>query len=407
VSFLVMELAEGPSLADRLAAGPLPWRVAVRVCAEVAAGLAAMHDRGLVHSDVKPGNVMLTRTGAKVVDFGIATVAGDHADRSPGGLVLGTPAYLAPERVTGGAVTPATDVYALGLLLYRALTGTMPWSAATATGMIRAHCYVGPAPLPAIDGLPWQVRRLCGQCLSKDPAERPDSAGIARVLRAAAEVPSRSGHPARVAAGTMAAIVLACGLLTASQPGRPGSPLRSTAIAAGPAGYAGAPAGCAVRYQTRRDVDGAFAVDLTVTNTADRAVSGGTVTFDFPGRQQITAAGWTQSGRQVRSPAGVAALAPRASVTLRLTGTHPDDNPLPTRFALDGAGCAAQVSGATSITDTEARGVGPEDPPNGGSTSGSTSGTGGGKSSGGGMSNGSGKSNGTGKAKGKGKGKNK
>ena len=138
--------------------------------------------------------------------------------------------------------------------------------------------------------------------------------------------------------------VLAAGLPAASQPHRAGS---------------SAPATCAVRYQTQRDVDGVFAVDVTVTNTGTRPVTGQTLTFDFPGRQQITNSdGWTQAGRLVRSTAGAVPLPPHAAVTLHLTGTHPDDNPLPTEFALDGADCTAQVSGATSTADTSDQNTG-------------------------------------------------
>ncbi|MDT4986235.1 MAG: eukaryotic-like serine/threonine-protein kinase [Micromonosporaceae bacterium] len=188
VPYVVMELISGRTLAARLARGPLPWRAALRVGAEVAAALAAAHARGLVHRDVKPANVMLTAAGAKVVDFGIAAVAGESGAPGPEGVVLGTPAYLAPERLAGGVVRPATDVYALGLLLYRSLTGSLPWQAETTTQMIAAHVYVEPAPMPSVDGLPDGVAELCLRCLAKDPQERPTSREVARTLAAAAGI---------------------------------------------------------------------------------------------------------------------------------------------------------------------------------------------------------------------------
>src|SRR5690242_3416075 len=91
VPFVVMELVEGPTLAERLARGPLAWPAAVRIAADVAAGLAAAHARGLVHRDVKPANVILTASGAKIVDFGIAAVAGARTDGDGTGVLLGTP----------------------------------------------------------------------------------------------------------------------------------------------------------------------------------------------------------------------------------------------------------------------------------------------------------------------------
>jgi hypothetical protein len=199
VPYVVMELVDGPTLEDRLSRGPLPWRVALRLGAEVAAALAAAHARGLVHRDVKPANVMLTRSGAKVVDFGIAAVAGDTGEVRPGGIVLGTPAYLAPERMAGGPVRPATDVYALGVLLYRALTGRLPWQAETTTQMIKAHVYAEPSPLPSVPGLPDGVAELCLRCLAKDPEQRPTSRQAARTLAAAAgiRVPLHADEPGK------------------------------------------------------------------------------------------------------------------------------------------------------------------------------------------------------------------
>ncbi|MCU7723156.1 serine/threonine protein kinase [Actinoplanes sp. KI2] len=182
VPYVVMELNDGESVAARLGRqGPLPWREAVTVAVEVASALATAHARGLVHRDVTPANVMLTVTGAKVVDFGISAIVGER-DAAPDGSLLGTPAYLAPERLAGAQVSAATDVYALGLLLYRLLTGRLPWPAGTTAEALRAHLYADPDPLPSLPGMPGSVGELCLRCLAKSPADRPDAAAVARAL---------------------------------------------------------------------------------------------------------------------------------------------------------------------------------------------------------------------------------
>jgi hypothetical protein len=195
--FVVMELVDGESLAVVLSrARVLPWPVAVRICAEVAAALAVAHARGIVHRDVTPANVMLTASGAKVVDFGISALIGEN-DIDPDGSLLGTPAYLAPERLVGGQVSPATDVYAVGLLIYRTLIGQLPWDVGTTTALLRAHQYTEPEPLPPVEGLPPAVSALVGRCLEKLPDDRPSSAELAHILAA---VVAEAPHVARVRA---------------------------------------------------------------------------------------------------------------------------------------------------------------------------------------------------------------
>ena len=182
VPYVVMELIDGESLAAVLArVRRLPWQHAVRITAEVAAALAAAHARGIVHRDVTPANVMLTPSGVKVVDFGISALIGEN-DIDPDGSLLGTPAYLAPERLEGGQVSPATDVYAVGLLIYRTLIGQLPWDVGTTTALLRAHQYTEPEPLPTVEGLPPAVAALVGRCLEKRPEDRPSSADLAHVL---------------------------------------------------------------------------------------------------------------------------------------------------------------------------------------------------------------------------------
>lgn len=187
-AYVVMELVPGGTLEQRLRAGPLPVKVAFRICAEVAAGLAAAHAHGLVHRDVKPANIMMTPNGAKVVDFGIAAAARPDGAGDPEEELLGTPSYLAPERLTGDSVQPATDVYALGVLLYKLLAGRAPWDADTTTKMLTAHVYTEPAPLPALPNVPGDVIDLCHHCLRKDPAQRPGARDVAAILAGAAGV---------------------------------------------------------------------------------------------------------------------------------------------------------------------------------------------------------------------------
>ncbi|MEU4422754.1 serine/threonine-protein kinase [Actinoplanes sp. NPDC024001] len=199
VPYVVMELNDGESVGARISRqGSLDWREAVMISAEVASALATAHARGVVHRDVTPANVMLTGAGAKVVDFGISAAIGQR-DAAPDGSLLGTPAYLAPERLGGASVSPATDVYALGLLLYRALTGRLPWPAGNTAEALRAHLYADPEPIPELPGMPDAVADLCLRCLAKSPTDRPGAAEVARALAATVGVrviipPLRAGE---------------------------------------------------------------------------------------------------------------------------------------------------------------------------------------------------------------------
>jgi len=172
--FVVMELVHGQTLARALRHGPMPWPQAMTVAAQVASALAAAHAHGVVHCDVTPANVVLTGGGVKVIDFGIATVLG--ASRVEAEPRFGTRGYLAPERYDPQApITPAADVYALGVLLFEALTGHRPDKADT-PARLRA----------AVPELPGEVAEVCFRCLADDPAGRPGSAELAGAARTAA-----------------------------------------------------------------------------------------------------------------------------------------------------------------------------------------------------------------------------
>lgn len=147
VPFIVMEQLSGTTLADRVADGPLKQSEVRRLGLEMLSALEASHEEGIVHRDVKPGNVMLTENGvAKVADFGIAKAV-EGMDVTATGMTLGTPAYLAPERVAGEPATAASDVYSVGVVLYELLTGKKPFEADTPLGMVRAIQQDEPEPL--------------------------------------------------------------------------------------------------------------------------------------------------------------------------------------------------------------------------------------------------------------------
>ncbi|MFI7246935.1 serine/threonine-protein kinase [Micromonospora chalcea] len=181
-SFVVMELLAGEELEHRLTEGPLPWPAAVETGAQVAEALAAAHRLGIVHRDVTPANVMMTGTGAKVLDFGIATRVGTPDDDEDGGT-FGTPAYVAPERLDGAPAQPATDVYSLGVLLFETLTGHPPYPAETWEELSAALAETPEPSLDDVPGLPGPVADICLRCLARDPRRRPTAHRLAAVLR--------------------------------------------------------------------------------------------------------------------------------------------------------------------------------------------------------------------------------
>jgi hypothetical protein len=199
IGYLVMELVAGQSLADRLAGGPLPWPEAVRVGQQVAAALAAAHRLGVVHRDIKPGNVMLTDAGVKVLDFGIAAMTG-RLDTDPGRL-KGTPTYTAPERLdTSTPAVPANDIYSLGVLLYEALTGRPPavlrdWAQAAG-----AHRDAATVPQPMVAGLPAAVSALCAELPVAGSGAATDRGTAGGGARRRARRTRTGGHHARGAA---------------------------------------------------------------------------------------------------------------------------------------------------------------------------------------------------------------
>ena len=197
-AYLVMELLDGPLLSDRLRRGPLDWHFAARVAAEVSAGLAAAHGHDIVHRDVKPGNIALTPTGAKLLDFGITTGAGE-TDRIIEHTIIRTTAYIAPERLQGRPVMPATDMYSVGVLLYQMITGELPWPSNTDEELLNSHRLATPAPLPRIDGLADEVGDIYAGCLDKRPSERPTAVAAALLLAATVDaqvyLPPISGPP--------------------------------------------------------------------------------------------------------------------------------------------------------------------------------------------------------------------
>jgi serine/threonine-protein kinase len=167
--YLVMEYVDGPSLADILAVDPIEPVRALDVISQAADGLSAAHRAGLVHRDVKPGNILISREGhVKVTDFGIAHAAGQAPVTSPG-LVMGTTQYMAPERIAGGPGTAASDIYALGIVLHECLTGVPPHDGSPAEVMA-AHLYLPLPPLPA--DVPPELDDLVARLTAKDPAVR-------------------------------------------------------------------------------------------------------------------------------------------------------------------------------------------------------------------------------------------
>ncbi|MBE1587438.1 serine/threonine-protein kinase [Nonomuraea angiospora] len=195
--YLVMKFVDGEPL-DRLLArlGRIPPQPAMELIAQAASALQAVHDRGIVHRDVKPGNLLVQRDGTLVLtDFGIAR--SDLANRlTDAGMVLGTAAYCAPEQAEGAPVTPAVDIYALGVVAYECLVGQRPFDGDSAVTIALKHIREAPPPLPA--DIPQAVRTLVEVALSKDPARRfPTARAMSEAAKAIAngQTPAPTPEP--------------------------------------------------------------------------------------------------------------------------------------------------------------------------------------------------------------------
>jgi eukaryotic-like serine/threonine-protein kinase len=202
VCFIVMELFEGTTLEDRLRdGGPLPPAEAARMLSGILRGLAHAHREGVVHRDVKPGNVLLDRDGhVKVTDFGIAKAAFATSDLTTTGDLLGTARYLAPEQVAGGSVDHRADLYACGIVLYECLTGRTPFEADSHIATATMRLADTPKPPGALrPGIPRRLESVTMRALAREPEERFQSADEMNSALGPAAPPGGAGPVARPA----------------------------------------------------------------------------------------------------------------------------------------------------------------------------------------------------------------
>ncbi|MGA8014093.1 MAG: serine/threonine-protein kinase [Candidatus Acidiferrales bacterium] len=197
---LVMELVEGPTLADRIKAGPIPIDEALRIAKQICDALEYAHERGIVHRDLKPANVKVTKDDAvKVLDFGLAkAIEGEAIDvdliNSPtmsrmatlAGVLLGTTAYMSPEQAKGKPVDRRADIWAFGCVLYEMLTGQMAFRGESVTDTLAAVIKEEPDWSQLPTATPIRVRVLLRRCLQKDPKQRLRDIGDARIALAVA-----------------------------------------------------------------------------------------------------------------------------------------------------------------------------------------------------------------------------
>jgi eukaryotic-like serine/threonine-protein kinase len=390
--YLVMEFVAGRALADALKGHDIAWPAAMACCAQVAAALAAAHRRGLVHRDVTPANIMLTPSGAKLIDFGISAIVGQPEADADGNL-RGTPAYVAPERLPDRVVTPAADVYSLGLVLYQSLSGHLPWRATSAQELWALRDTIPPDPLPAIEGLPAEVGEICLRCLARDPEDRPDAARLAEVLNALAPAGSGAALAHALDEPTEPTHLLMTRVSTTSAALRPTrtkflAAVGAASLALGSLGWsltgwnpahttptlqalsAPAPAvpACAATFDLKSNDGGHFQAAITATQREQGLPDGWQLSLHLPVTQTVDidpAGGWRREADALTSPAQPA-LDLGGSARLTLAGRHTGVIPLPTMLHVDGQACDvtvfASAPASTVMAGKDARGEGDRQP---------------------------------------------
>jgi len=204
---LIMELVEGPTLAERIKQGPIPLDEALEFARQIGDGLAAAHDKGIVHRDLKPSNIKITPSGTiKLLDFGLAKSDGPWATATPAdetptltvastgaGVILGTAAYMPPEQARGRSVDRRADIWAFGVILYEMLTGTQTFAGDTVSDVLASVIRQD----PDLSRVPAKVRPLLRRCLEKDPKKRLRDAGDAMLMLEPVSEDARAVAPAR------------------------------------------------------------------------------------------------------------------------------------------------------------------------------------------------------------------
>lgn len=229
VHFIAMELVEGETLRARLRRGPIPLGDVLQIGVQIAAGLAAAHAAQIVHRDIKPENVIIRPDGyVKILDFGLAKLRDVGSDdeatvlRTQPGMTVGTLGYMAPEQLSGGEITPAADVFSLGVVLYEMVSGVRPFTGSNITEIITAILTKRPEPLgPTRQGIPPKLDRVISRALARNPEERYEAAELVDELRqissevmiaGAAASPSRRAPSWKlVAAAALVVLVAAAG----------------------------------------------------------------------------------------------------------------------------------------------------------------------------------------------------
>src|SRR4051812_25555299 len=339
--YMVLEYVPGGTLEERLVAAngkPLPDEESRLIAAGIAAGLAHAHARGVVHRDLKPANVLFDDEGrAKIADFGIARLAAGEGTLTEAGTVLGTAAYISPEQAMGEPATPASDVYSFGVLVYRMLTGRLPFEADDAMELVVQHRDVLPPPVTRFrEDAPARLEATTMAALEKNPADRPADGSALLVELGAPAVGLTAATKALAAADATQVL--------------PRAAAASTAVAAAPEeGYAAPPprsrtpiivvalivlalAGAALAYAVTRSSSSGTDTGTFTPTTLPKASTTGPAT-STPATTEETASQETTTQQTTTAQATTTheeTTAPPPTTTAPPTTAPPTTAPLPT-----------------------------------------------------------------------------
>lgn len=324
--YIVMEYVAGQTLSEVIAAqAPMAPAQAISVAVDVAAGLAAAHREGIVHRDVKPANVLMAAGVTKVTDFGIARAVDTSEGLTVPGMVIGTTSYLSPEQAQGLAVDHRSDLYALGMVLYKMLTGVLPFTGDNPVAVAYKQQHMRPAPPSAVNpAVPPALDAVVAKALSVNPADRQETAQELRaellaVGSPAAELPPTSTMPPPAATRETADAFAA----TSSQPPQPApsvTPRAGTVRSMPEPAFALEP-----RFLRRRVAVGLVALLLigVVAAAVARLGASGTTTKVPPARPSVSAGTTTTATMPSTTEASTRTTTPTPAVKIPVVTAAP------------------------------------------------------------------------------------